>query len=190
MLVYALQQNKSAISCVCVYIYVCVCVYIYIYKCIIDIYIYPPPLEPPSPTNPISQVITEHWTELPMCHSSFPLAISHMVLYICQCYSPSSVYLASVHSSRLTAPQTLRILWAMGAYFVIIFSLLFLVLPLSRVQLLWPYRLYSLPVFSFHGILHARILEWVGPSFSRGSSWPRNKIWVFCIANNSLIFSS
>ena len=36
----------------------------------------------------------------------------------------------------------------------------------------------SLPGFSIHGILQARILEWVTISFSRGSSWPRDRIWV------------
>ena len=33
---------------------------------------------------------------------------------------------------------------------------------------------YSLPGSSIHGILQARILEWVAISFSRGSSRPRN----------------
>ena len=32
----------------------------------------------------------------------------------------------------------------------------------------------SLPGSSVHGILQARVLEWVAISFSRGSSWPRN----------------
>ena len=32
----------------------------------------------------------------------------------------------------------------------------------------------SLPGSSVHGILQARILEWVAISFSRGSSQPRN----------------
>ena len=35
---------------------------------------------------------------------------------------------------------------------------------------------------SVHGILQARILEWVAISFSRGSSRPRNWTWVSCIA--------
>ena len=41
---------------------------------------------------------------------------------------------------------------------------------------------YSPSSFSVHGILQARILEWVSISFSRGSSWPRDQIWVSCIA--------
>ena len=41
---------------------------------------------------------------------------------------------------------------------------------------------YSPPGSSVHGILQARILEWVSISFSRGSSQPRNRAWVFCIA--------
>ena len=33
----------------------------------------------------------------------------------------------------------------------------------------------NLPDSSVHGILQARILKWVAISFSRGSSWPRNR---------------
>ena len=36
--------------------------------------------------------------------------------------------------------------------------------------------------FSVHGILQARILEWVAISFSRGSSRPTDRTWVSCIA--------
>ena len=41
---------------------------------------------------------------------------------------------------------------------------------------------YSPPDSSIHGILQARILEWVAISFSRGSSQPRNLTQVSCIA--------
>ena len=36
----------------------------------------------------------------------------------------------------------------------------------------------SLPGSSIHGILQARVLEWVAISFSRGSSRPRDWTWV------------
>ena len=36
--------------------------------------------------------------------------------------------------------------------------------------------------YTFHGILQARILEWVAFAFSRGSSQPRNQTRVSCIA--------
>ena len=36
------------------------------------------------------------------------------------------------------------------------------------------------PGFSVHGILQARILEWIAIPFSRGSSWPRDQTQVFC----------
>ena len=36
----------------------------------------------------------------------------------------------------------------------------------------------SLPGSSIHGIFQARVLEWVAISFSRGSSWPRDRIPV------------
>ena len=43
----------------------------------------------------------------------------------------------------------------------------------------------SPPGSSVHGILQARILEWVAMPFSKGSSWPRDRTWVSfvsCIA--------
>ena len=40
----------------------------------------------------------------------------------------------------------------------------------------------SLPGSSAHGILKARILEWVAIFSSRGSSWPRDWTHVFCIS--------
>ena len=39
----------------------------------------------------------------------------------------------------------------------------------------------SPPGSSVHGIVQATILEWVAISFSRGSSWPRDRTCVFCI---------
>ena len=39
----------------------------------------------------------------------------------------------------------------------------------------------SPPSFSVHRILQARILEWVAVPFSRGSSQPRDQIWVSCV---------
>ena len=44
----------------------------------------------------------------------------------------------------------------------------------------------NLPVFSVHGCLQARILEWVAISYSRGSSWPRDQTQVSCIAGRLL----
>ena len=41
------------------------------------------------------------------------------------------------------------------------------------------------PDSSVHGILQARILEWVAMPFSRGSSLPRDQTWVSCIAGRS-----
>ena len=46
---------------------------------------------------------------------------------------------------------------------------------LSRVWLGCDHKDCSPPGSSVHGILQARILEWVAVSFSRGSSWPTDK---------------
>ena len=40
----------------------------------------------------------------------------------------------------------------------------------------------SLPGSAVHGIFQARILEWAAISFSRGSSQPRDRTLVSCIA--------
>ena len=41
----------------------------------------------------------------------------------------------------------------------------------------------SPPGSSIHGILQARVLEWVAIPFSRGSSWPRDRTQVLCIVS-------
>ena len=54
-----------------------------------------------------------------------------------------------------------------------------IVKSLSRVWLFaTPWTVCSLPGFSVHGILQARILEWVTISFSRASSRPRDRTQV------------
>ena len=40
---------------------------------------------------------------------------------------------------------------------------------------------WGLPGSSVHGILQARVLEWVATSSSRGSSWPRDRTYISCI---------
>ena len=40
---------------------------------------------------------------------------------------------------------------------------------------------------SVHGIIQARVLEWVAIPFSRGSSQPRNQIYISCLAGRFFI---
>ena len=51
---------------------------------------------------------------------------------------------------------------------------------------LWDLLHYSPPGSSVHGILQARILEWVAIPFSRGSSRPKDQTQVSCIAGRFL----
>ena len=46
----------------------------------------------------------------------------------------------------------------------------------------------SLSGSSIHGIFQARVLEWIAISFSRGSSWPRNRTQVSHIAGRRFTF--
>ena len=52
----------------------------------------------------------------------------------------------------------------------------------SCLTLVTPWTVCSLPGSTVHGILQARIPEWVIIYFSRGSSQPKNRTWVSCIA--------
>ena len=45
----------------------------------------------------------------------------------------------------------------------------------------------SPPTSCLHGIVQARILEWVAISFSRGSSQPRDGTWVSCTGGGFFI---
>ena len=47
----------------------------------------------------------------------------------------------------------------------------------------------SPPGSSIHGILQARILEWVAITFSRGFSWPRDQTHMSCISRQILLLS-
>ena len=57
----------------------------------------------------------------------------------------------------------------------------------GRLFTIWDTREFWLPGSSVHGILQARILEWVAIPFSRGSSQPRDWTQVSCIAGGFFI---
>ena len=59
----------------------------------------------------------------------------------------------------------------------------------SRVQLFVTPMDCSLPGSSVHGIVQARILEWVSMPSSRGSSRPRDRTWVSCHGRWILYYS-
>ena len=58
-------------------------------------------------------------------------------------------------------------------------------IPQSRLTLCDPMD-YNPPGSSVHGILQARILEWVAISSSWRSSWPRDRVCVSCIGRRLL----
>ena len=77
------------------------------------------------------------------------------------------------------------------------------IMPVEAIQMdLWKWKkvlvIQSFPTFcdhkdcippgsSVHGTLQARMLEWVAISSLRGSSWPRDWTWIFCIAGRFFI---
>ena len=67
-------------------------------------------------------------------------------------------------------------------YIIHAFDLCLIVVFSGRDRAQTPWTVCSLSGSFVHGILQARILEWVAIPFSRGSPQPRDWIWVFCIA--------
>ena len=62
---------------------------------------------------------------------------------------------------------------------------IYIILKSESVRQSYP-TLWNSPGSSVHGILQARILEWVATPFSRDSSWPRDQIWVSQLQADSL----
>ena len=53
-----------------------------------------------------------------------------------------------------------------------------------------PWTLVSLPGSTIHGILQARILEWVAISFPRVPSWSRDQTCISCIGKQILYYQA
>ena len=85
-------------------------------------------------------------------------------------FRPNSYPLPGLRTSW--PPLRAAVSWS--HYFVVVYSL-------SCVRLFCDPMDCSPPESFVHGIFQARILEWVVISFSRGSSWPRDQICIFCI---------
>ena len=54
---------------------------------------------------------------------------------------------------------------------------------------LWDFMDCSPPGCTVHGIFQARILEWVGIPFFRGSFWPKDRTWISCTVGDSLLLN-
>ena len=79
------------------------------------------------------------------------------------------------HNSKASVLQS-------SAFFTVQLSLLVLVLVAQSCLTLFDPMDCSLPGSSDHGILQARVLEWVSTPSSRGSSQPRDQTQVSCTA--------
>ena len=60
-------------------------------------------------------------------------------------------------------------------------SIFFCCLVAQSCPILCKHMDHSPPGSSIHGISQVRKLKWVAISFFRGSSWPRDQIWVSCL---------
>ena len=96
---------------------------------------------------------------------------------VAMCKTPHSW----VEAHRMFVSGTLLLQWL--TWNILWSKVLFTQLYLT----LWDPRDYSPPCSSVHGILQARVLEWVAISSSRGSFWPRGQTWVSCIAGRFFI---
>ena len=79
-----------------------------------------------------------------------------------------------------------RLLWSFQSCHKCIEKKVKVKVLVSRVQLCKPMDCSS-PGSSVHGILQARILEWIAVPLSRGSSWPRDQTKISWIAGRFFI---
>ena len=82
------------------------------------------------------------------------------------------IILETVSYSHVDVPHYCQVAWFHSTYSEVAQSCLTLCDPMDC----------SLPGSSVHGIFQARVLEWVAISFSRESSWPRDRTQVSSIA--------
>ena len=116
------------------------------------------------------------WTEEPTAHGASKSWtqltdwVQHTVIKLVKC---------TVLSKGRERSRRQRLALGQAAFSVCI---LWVCSVLQLCPTLWDSKGYSPPGSSVHGILPARILEWVAIPFSRGSSPPSNWTWVSCIA--------
>ena len=106
----------------------------------------------------------------------------HVLSFLLKCVSVQ-LYRAPFRLPRDSLQNPVNVLLSLTTGNIYGSISLFIVKSLSRVQpFVTPWTVYSPPGSSVHGILQARILEWVAISVSRGSSQPRDRTQVSHIA--------
>ena len=137
-------------------------------------------------------VTTEFQVKFPVLYSRFSLVIYfiHSSVYMS---IPNSQFIhpsfpLDIHMSRPNLPVTPGISWlpTFESQSPMMKRTSFFVLVLEGLIVFHGTMDCSLPGSSVHGILQARIPEWVAISFYRGSSQPRNWTWVSYICKKIL----
>ena len=125
------------------------------------------------------------------------IVITQVCLSLQNCINLSLLHLATLHNEHLSLSAFLLVIFTVPQTLLLescqSLSLLKVkVKSLSHVRLETPWTVACLcdpvdsspPGSSLHGILQARVLEWVAISFSRGSSQCTDQTWVSCIPGN------
>ena len=131
-----------------------------------------------------------------LCTFSPPFSLSFELInflnfFIISFCSTASFLIASYFITILVV-----ILEIMSVYYKLVLSQLVLnantleeLTPISGVDIyIYIYIYIYMYTHSVHGILHARILEWIAMPTSRGSSWPKDWTQVSCIASKWTLY--
>jgi len=163
---------------------ICMIIYIYIWWCLTLC----DPLDcspPSSPVHGILQARIQEWVSI----TFFRVFSQPSYRTWVSCISDS---LLSLQPGKLIYDNTYYQFKKDELYFILHYSMYnFLCVFLCDSRSVISDSLQSLdcspPGSSVHGILQARILEWVAIPFSRGSFWPKDQICISCIAGRFLL---
>ena len=100
-----------------------------------------------------------------------------IVLYVNPMLGVEKLFLKDILINKL---QIFQNEWSQVFRVCVCVCMLCLAVPLYPTP--WDPLHFSPPGYTVHGIVQARILEWVAVSFSRGSSQPRDQNSVFCVS--------
>ena len=127
------------------------------------------------------KAITEYWVKFSVLYSRF-LLVTYFIYSNMYMSVSVSQFLSSFPGKHKFVFSFSRLLWLFRVFYISLCVCVCVLVAQLCLTLCDPMDC-SPPGSSVHGILQARILEWIAISFSRGSSQLRDQTQVSCIGS-------